>query len=153
GGENPQQNPVRGVEPPDRTRGCKLVDKASTPSILQRLHGRNEQVADQILDRAKSRGEIELISEYAAVNPTTTKPELLGLTIDDSRRFRAFIYALAVDHMLDRKRSDVEGVRSHFTNELHALFAARRATPQDDLLTSLVHLEQDGERLPPQELT
>ena len=153
GGENPQQNPVRGLEPPDHTRVCKLVDKAFNPLILQRLHGQIEQVADQILDRAKSRSEIELMSEYASVIPTTTISELLGLRIGDSRKFRAFIYALAVDHMLDRKRSDLEGVRSRFTNRLHELFVARRATPQDDLLTSLVHLEQDGERLSPQELT
>jgi len=153
GEENPQQDPVRGLESPDHTRVCKLVDKASSPSILQRLHGRIEQVSDQILDRARSHGEIELISEYASVIPTTTIPELLGLPIGDSSKFRVFIYALALDHMLDRKRSDLEGVRSHFTNKLHALFAARRATPQDDLLTSLIHLEQDGERLSPQELT
>ena len=51
-------------------------------------------------DRGKWRREIELISEYASVIPTTLIPKLLGLPIGDSSKFRAFIHSLAV-HMLD----------------------------------------------------
>jgi len=75
-------------------RGLQTGQQAFGPSILQRLHGRIEQVADQILDRGKSRGEIELISECASVIPTASIPELLGLPIGDSSKFRALLSIL-----------------------------------------------------------
>jgi cytochrome P450/4-hydroxybenzoate polyprenyltransferase len=148
GGE-PRQKP--GFEPPNHTKICKLVEGAFGSPILQRLHGWTEQVADQILNRANSRGEIELISEYASVIPVKVVANLLGLPIVDFNKFRTFIYALGIDHMLDRRSSEVEPARSSFRTCLHALFTARRETPQNDLLTSLVHMEQDGHRLSPEE--
>jgi cytochrome P450/4-hydroxybenzoate polyprenyltransferase len=160
GAQNLQPDRVGGLrthpvelESPHDPRLGQLVGKAFTPRILQRLTGRIEQIASQILHRGKSRGEIELMSEYASVIPFTTIPELLGLPIGDFTRFHAFIYSLAVHHMLDRHSNELEAARSQFTKELHTLFAARRATPQDDLLTSLLQLEQDGRPLSDKELS
>jgi cytochrome P450 len=154
-----RHNPIRGfgpdlleLDPPDHTRVRKLVSKAFTPQMVQRFDRRITQLAGQILDRAKSRGEIELISEYASVIPITVISELLGVPVDDIGKFRSFIYALSVDQMPGRGDSVLKTAKLRFTKYLHTIFASRRATPQDDLVTSLVHLEEDRDRLSPDEL-
>src|SRR5262249_27737005 len=138
------------LDPPDHTRLRKLVSKAFTPQMVQRLDQRITQLADQILDSAKSRGEIELISEYASVIPITIISELLGVPIDDIGKFRSFIYSL---HQIpSRSDGGLEAAKLRFTNYLHAVFAARRAAPRDDLVSSLVRVQQDSDRLSPDEL-
>jgi cytochrome P450 len=157
-GQAARHNPIRGfgpdlleLDPPDHTRLRKLVSKAFTPQMVQRFDGRITQLAGQILDRAKSRGEIELISEYASVIPIIVISELLGVPVDDIGKFRNFIYALSVGQMPGRS-NNLQQAKLRFTNYLHAIFASRRVTPQDDLVTSLVNLEEDRDRLSPDEL-
>jgi cytochrome P450 len=158
-GRPARYNPIRGfgrdlleLDPPDHTRLRKLVSKAFTPQMVQRFDRRVTQLAGQILDHAKSRGEIELISEYASVIPITVISELLGVPINDIGKFRNFIYALTIPQMVGRSDSVLKAAKSRFTNDLHAIFAARRAAPQDDLVSSLVNLEHDCDRLSPDEL-
>jgi cytochrome P450/4-hydroxybenzoate polyprenyltransferase len=158
GGGGPQQLRRCGdgsleLKSADPHKFFKLVRKAFTPRILQQLSERIEQMADQILRRGRSRGGIELMSEYASIVPVRTIAELLGLPLGDFAKFHAFIHSFAFHHILGRESSDLEAARSRFTDELHALFAARRAVPQDDLLTSLIHLEQRGKRLSDEELS
>ncbi len=159
-GRPARHSPIRGfgrdlleLDPPDHTRLRKLVSKAFTPQMVQRFDRRVTQLAGQILDHAKPRGEIELISEYASVIPITVISELLGVPINDIGKFRNFMYALTISQMVGRKDSLLIAAKSRFTNYLHAIFAARRAAPQDDLVSSLVTLEHDDcDRLSPDEL-
>jgi cytochrome P450 len=156
-GRPARQSPMRGfgpdlveLDPPDHTRLRRLVSKAFAPQMVQRLDRRVTRLAGQILDGVKSRGRIELISEYASVISTVIS-ELLGVAIDDIGKFRSFIYALTYQ-MPGRNDSEFQAAKLRFTNYRHAVFAARRAAPQDDLVTSLVNLEQDSDQLSPDEL-
>jgi len=129
----------------------KLIDMAFTPQMVQRLDRRATQLAAKILDGAKARGEIELMSEYASVIPITLFCELLGGSVVDLGKFRSFIYALTYQ-MSGRSDGALERAKLRFTNYLQALFAARRAAPQDDFIISLVSVDQDSDRLSPGEL-
>jgi cytochrome P450 len=153
------RDPVRGfghdlvdLDPPDHTRLRRLVSKAFTPRMVDRFEPRIEQLADQILDRSMARGEIELISEYASVIPLTTVSEMLGVPVGDPMDFRAFLYALTLSQLTGQSSGALDDQKSRFTNDLHAIFAARRAEPRDDLVTALVQAEQDGDSLSADEL-
>lgn len=139
-------------DPPDHTRLRRLVGKAFTPKMVQRFDERIAQLADQILDRARSRGEIELISEYASIIPITVISELLGVPVGDIGNFRAFIFSLTAHQLLGRTSDALEAAKTRFTRHLQAVFATRRKAPRDDLVTALVQVEQDGDRLSPEEL-
>ena len=159
-GATPQRrNPVRGfgpdmleLDPPDHTRLRRLIGKAFTPRVVQRFEARIIQLADQILDRAMSRGGIELISEYASVIPVTIIAELLGVPVGDAGKFRAFIYPVVTNQMLGRTTTGLDAAKSRLGAHLRSVFAARREAPQEDLVTALVRVEQEGDRLSPDEL-
>jgi cytochrome P450 PksS len=140
------------LDPPDHTRLRRLVGKAFTPKVVQGLSGRIAELADQILDRAVARGEMELISEYASVVLITVITELLGVPVGDIGKFRAFIYPVMANTMLGRTSSALDEAKSRFTQHLHTVLAARRRAPRDDLVSALVQVEQEGERLSPDEL-
>jgi cytochrome P450/4-hydroxybenzoate polyprenyltransferase len=163
-GDVTRPRPMRGLgpdllelDPPDHTRLRKLVSLAFTPRMVQRFERRIEELADDILARAVPRGEIELISEYAAVLPIVTISALLGVPIDNVQKTRDFLHALSLNGMMGngmtpREAAHVAAWRGRFTSDLEAVFAARRATPEDDLVTALVQAEQDGDRLSHDEL-
>lgn len=44
------------VDPPDHTRLRRLVSKAFTPRIIENLHPRIQQIADELLDTVKEKG-------------------------------------------------------------------------------------------------
>jgi cytochrome P450 PksS len=155
----PRRNPVYGftrdiveLDPPDHTRLRKLVANAFTPRMVQRFEARIAQLADQILDRAMSRGGIELISEYASIIPITVITELLGVSVGDIGKFRAFINPILANQMVGRTNAAINAAKSRLAAHLRSVFAARREAPQDDLVSALVQVEQEGDRLSPDEL-
>ncbi|WP_374443119.1 cytochrome P450 [Stella sp.] len=155
----PPARPARGfgpdlveLDPPDHTRLRRLVSKAFTPRTVERLDGRVEALAGELLDRARPDGRIELIGDFAAVVPITVITELLGVPVGDIGRFRTFVHALSTSQALGRRNERLEQAKARFTDHLHAIFEERRRQPRDDLVTALVQAEQDGDRLSPDEL-
>jgi cytochrome P450 PksS len=140
------------LDPPDHTRLRALVGRAFTSQMVKRFEGRITQVAGQVLDRVERRGEMELISEYASVIPMTIISELLGVPINDMGGFRNFIYALTIQQMSGRNSDRLIAAKSRFSGHLRHVFEERRVAPQDDLVSSLVKLEQAHDRLSEDEL-
>ena len=67
---------ILNLDPPDHTRLRRLVTLAFTPSAIERLRPRVQQLVDDVLDRAAERGSIELVDD-----PDTSSPFILrGLT-------------------------------------------------------------------------
>jgi cytochrome P450 len=139
-------------DPPDHTRLRKLVGKAFTSRIVERLEGRIESLAHELLDKHLPTGEIELVRDYAAVIPIKIITGLLGLEIANLEAFRQFIYALTFSMPANGQMASVSDAKTQFTKYLATVFEQRRREPRDDLITALVQAEQDGGRLSSDEL-
>jgi cytochrome P450/4-hydroxybenzoate polyprenyltransferase len=151
--------PVRGfgpdlveLDPPDHTRLRKLVVKAFTPRMVERLEGRIEALSHEILDRCQPTGETELVKDYASVIPITIITELLGLPVKDISAFSTFAYALSLSQAIGEENPTLGPTKDRFTKHLEATFELRRREPRDDLISALVLAEQDGGQLAPDEL-
>ncbi|SFK60248.1 cytochrome P450 family protein [Geodermatophilus ruber] len=142
-----------GTDPPEHTRLRRLVSKAFTARRVEGLRPRVREITDALLDRITPRGGAELVGEFALPLPVTVIGELLGVPEGDRDRFRGW-----TDEMLDRPfdpRSDmarVTAARERMHGYLAELVAAKRARPADDLLTDLIEVTDEGERLDGQEL-
>jgi cytochrome P450 len=141
---------------PDHTRLRALVNKAFTVRMVEQLHTRIESVAHQLLDRVSSQGAMDLIADFALPLPIIVIAEMLGIPTHDHHRFRAWSNAL-VSPSADQSRNEKKFAKARqlmedFTNYLRVIFAARRATPRDDLITSLLHAEEAGDMLGEEEL-
>ncbi len=146
------------LDAPDHTRLRRLVSKAFTPRMVERLGPLAASLTTELLDGAAARGTFELIGDLAYPLPVTVISRMLGVPEQDHIRFAAWseVLARSLDDTLSAgdpaeialRRQAVDDFRGYFDE----LADQRRAAPQDDLLSALVAAEDDGDRLSNDEL-
>jgi cytochrome P450 len=139
------------LDPPDHTRLRALVHKAFTPRLIETLRERIHGLAEQLLDRAAERGQLDLVADYALPIPATVIADLLGVPVSDRDRFHRWSSRL-VSVTSGRDIVAVLPSLFLFMRYLRRLFARRRIEPRDDLISALVQVEEAGDRLSPDEL-
>lgn len=133
-------------DPPDHTRLRKLVSKAFTPRAVARLRPRIEQITDRLLDAMS--GTVDLMDVFAFPLPIAVISDLLGVPHSDRDRMRAWTKALVSGAPADAQQQASDEVMAHF----RTLVAEKRARPTDDMLSDLVQVTDDGDRLTEDEL-
>jgi cytochrome P450 len=145
------------TDPPDHTRLRSLVSKAFTPRRVERLSGRIDELIDELLAPARERGSIEIMQEFAYPLPARVICELLGIPDDTVDLFvrEAPSLAIALDPSPMRTAAGIRAANRAqrvLSAYLAELVDERRKRPRDDLLSGLVHAEEDGRRLAGDEL-
>jgi cytochrome P450 len=144
------------LDPPDHIRLRRLVSKAFTARLVERLRTRISERVDTLL--AGMPGESELISALAWPLPVAIISELLGVPPADTSRFKAWSDALArgldPDFMLPPAEiARRERARDEFIAYFRALAHRRRTDGGgDDLLSALVAVSDQGDVLTEAEL-
>ncbi|MBB5828887.1 cytochrome P450 [Micromonospora carbonacea] len=145
------------VDPPAHTRYRRLVAKVFTPRAIEGLRPRIERHAAALLDglAPDAAGAVEVVGRYASLLPLTVIAEILGVPQHLRQRFLA--WGEAATPTLDlgltlREYRAAEAAIGQLNGWLRGHFARLRADPGDDLLSRLVHLDSDGERLTEDEL-
>lgn len=136
---------------PEHRRLRSLVHQAFTPRTVARLEGRIESLAHELLDTAQQRGTVDLLTAYAQPIPVTVIAELLGVSEADRAAFGRWTGVFTRSLRMRNALSIYRDVRAIVTF-IRGLIARRRADPRDDLLTALIHAEEDGARLTEDEL-
>ena len=143
------------VDPPDHTRLRRLVSKAFTPSAIEGLRPRVQEMVDSILDDMESRGHADVVGELAFPLPFDVISEMLGMPEADKDQIAEWSSALVktLDPIIsdDEVRAAARGSK-HMNDLIDDVIAWKRANPADDLLTALIDAEEDGDRLSSQEL-
>jgi hypothetical protein len=141
-------------DPPDHTRLRSLVNKAFTPRAVDRLRGRIEELADQLISEIGKRKELDLIADFAVPLPVTVIADMLGIPSKDQALFKRWS-----DHLvgfLDPQASPgarvLRRTADEFFEYMSGIAAERRRQPADDPMTALVQAEERGDRLSEQEL-
>jgi cytochrome P450 len=148
----PLANHMLNLDPPDHTRLRKLVSKAFTSRAVARLRPAIERIADDLLDAMAAdlaaHGEVDLLDALAFPLPIAVISELLGVPHADRERLRmwskAFTSGVPTEVLV--RASDEVGAY------LADLVAAKRAEPTEDLLSDLVQVSDEGDRLSENEL-
>ena len=140
-------------DPPDHERLRRLVSKAFTPRLIERMRPRVQEIADTLLDAVEDKGGMDLIDDYAFPLPITVIAELLGVPVADRNRFREWSNAAVSG---DTTQEYVEKIllphMQAFIDYLRALFEEKRENPKDDLISALVLAEEAGDKLSEDEL-
>lgn len=141
---------ILNLDPPDHTRLRRLVTLAFTPSAIERLRPRIQQLVDDTLDRAADHGSIELVDDLAFPVPFQVISDLLDLPTDRSDEVRdwsqhltASLEPTATEETLDL----AEQAGAQMGDYLRELIEHRRKHLGDDLLSALLMVEEAGDRL------
>ncbi|MEV3908913.1 cytochrome P450 family protein [Streptomyces canus] len=139
------------MDPPDHTRIRRLVGRAFTPRRIEQLRGPIRRTADRLLDALGSHGTTDLIASYAAPLPITVICDLLGIPDEHRLDFRVWTDTLVAPDPAAGPAAAKEAVVAmlgFFTR----LLADKRREPADDLLSDLIAVRDEGDRLSEDEL-
>jgi cytochrome P450 len=144
------------IEPPQHTRLRRLVSHAFTPRAIASYAEPIREIADALLDRAAARGgEFDLIEDYATQLPLSVIARIMGIPEDMNDELLGIgnDAALTLDPAMswrDFRAADRAVRRAGVLLDEH--IAALRRSPGDDLLSQLVRMNDDGDRLSDVEL-
>jgi cytochrome P450 PksS len=139
-------------DPPDHTRLRALVQQAFSPRLVEGMRGRIQSLADELLDRVKRQGRMDLIADYALPIPTTVIAEMLGVPVRDRHKFHHWSSAMlsAGSSRFGLLWAMPSALR--FMRYIRRLIRIRRADLRDDLIGALITAKEDSERLSDDEL-
>jgi cytochrome P450 PksS len=140
------------LDAPDHTRLRGLVQKAFMPRLIENLGQRIQALADELLGRVQSHGRMDLIYDYALQIPTTIIAEMLGVPQKDRLKFHRWSSgAISASASRWGILAAIPPMMA-FMRYVRSLIKARRANPEDDLITALVRAEEAGDKLSEDEL-
>jgi len=154
----PLSRSLLSLDPPDHTRLRKLIQPSFTPRAMEALRSRIQRIAEDLVDAAEraaaERGEtgperhMDLIAEFAYPLPVKVISDMLGIPPEDRDMVKGWTENLIRNNngrgmMEPENRAKMR----EFTDYLRRLFAARRKQPADDMISQLLRIEEDGDKL------
>jgi len=143
-------------DPPVHTRLRRLASRVFHVRSIHALRPNVEGLTRWLLERIGERREFDFIAEFAGPLPALVIMDMLGVPRDELPRLKRLSDEMALFIGSARATPDKYARAEAGTHEMadlfRALIAARRARPERDLLSELVHLEEEGDRLSEDEL-
>jgi cytochrome P450 len=142
---------ILGLNPPDHTRLRRLAAHGFSPKQLASYEVAIEKRVQDLLDAVAGQATFDLVHSFSAPLPIGVISDLLGLPDADVAAFEKYGQTLAsiLDGITSLSHAR-RGATASFRVEriLERLFELRRADPRDDLVSSLVAAEADGQMTP-----
>ncbi len=146
-------------EPPKHTRLRALVQKAFTPGRIESMRPNVEKLCAQLLDEAQAKlytqGHFDVLADYAEPLPVLVIADLLGVPRDVAPDLRRWSQDIVKMYEFSRTREQELAAQKagfEFSQYISALAKDRKQNPQNDLITALVEVEEQGEKLNEHEL-
>jgi cytochrome P450 len=140
---------------PDHGRLRGLVNKAFTPRVVSELRPRVQAIADELLDAAARRGELDVIADFGMPLPIIVIAELLGVPLENRAELKRWSDKLVtfLDGTIREKGlADAAVACVEMRAYMDRVFAERRAAPRDDLISRLISAREVDDRLSDDEL-
>jgi cytochrome P450 len=153
--ENERSKSMLNLDPPDHTRLRRLVSKSFTPSAIEKLRPRIQQLVDDSLANAKKTGSLELVEELAFPVPFQVISDLLAMPTDRGEELREWSQIITATLEPTTGVEDLEKGQiaiSKMRPYLEEVISHRRKNMGDDMLSSLISVEEQGEKLNNEEL-
>ena len=138
-------------DPPQHTRLRNLVARGFTPKVIKAMEPHIREAAQQIVARQLDNDDvIDFVPNFAAELPLVVIAELLGVPYED--RHKIFEWSNRLIGNSDEEYNQgapEEAMEASMELYMYAqsLADARRERPMDDIVTTLITAELDGEQL------
>ncbi len=149
------------IDPPDHTRLRRLISRAFTPRSIELLEPSVEAITEELLDDLARRSadpdlpaSVDVMTTFADLLPIQVIGQLLGIPKDDWPWLKTVSDTVVT--FVDPLNAFDPGEMNRLVHDLSDYFMAladrRREEPADDLLSRLLEIEDDGDRLSRSEL-
>lgn len=141
-----ERHSLLALEPPQHTRIRRSVNKAFVNRRVQEMEANIALLANQLIDQFENKTQIDLLTEYATPIPVTVIARLLGVPENHTSDLLRWSHAMVKVYTLTQSVEDeIEANRAaaQFNELLLSLIADRRDSPQNDLLSHMVQLQEE----------
>lgn len=143
------------MNPPDHTRLRRLVSKAFSSMVVERMRPYVQKIVNELLGKVRNTGFMDIISDLAAPLPVMVIAKLLGVPHEDEDRLHHWSNVLSciLDPLLSLEEYEhMNRVVLEFQAYLHDLIVEREKKPKADVISALVTAREQGDKLSEDEL-
>jgi cytochrome P450 len=142
------------LDPPDHDRLRALLNRAFTPRQVARVRPITEKFAAALADRAAELREVDLYDAFAQKLPLQVICSVIGIPEVDFEQMGSWTEALslATAYPGPAQRVAADDAMRGLCDYAGDLIEERRRAPSDDLLSTLIQVEEAGDRLTADEL-
>src|SRR3984893_1360174 len=142
-----QRSVMLNMDAPHHTRLRKIISRGFTPRAIGRLEDELAQRAQNIAKSAAAAGGGDFVEQVSCELPLQAIAGLLGVPQDD--RDKLFRWSNEMTGGTDPEFADVDPAQSSMELIMYAMAMAaeRNENPTDDIVTTLIQADIDGEKL------
>ena len=143
-------------DPPEHTRLRRLTSKVFNLQSMNAMRPAAEELTQWLFERIGNRREIDFVADFAGPLPALVIMAMLGVPREELAKVKRMSDEMALFIGSSRMSQDKYDIAESATKEMAAFFLEliqdRKKNPQKDLLSQLVQLDDDGDRLSEDEL-
>ncbi|MFB3118523.1 MAG: cytochrome P450, partial [Myxococcota bacterium] len=140
---HPTQGSLIGIDPPEHTDHRAIVNRGFTPRRIAAMEPRVRKLANELVSAFEPRRRCDLVEEFSNPIPVAMIAELLGLPAERRDDFKRWSGALIVGSTQIGTQINT-GLFKEFREYISEVVEQRRREPGDDLVSLLVHAEEEG---------
>ncbi|WP_296257832.1 MULTISPECIES: cytochrome P450 [unclassified Pseudomonas] len=151
----PEVPPMISMDPPSHIHLRKIANKAFTPSKIQALQQRAIDIANDLIDdiiaKHGNEGECDWVWDFTALFPVTVISEVLGVPTERRAEFKVWVDdTLAAANRAAYNAPRLAQIKQN-SDQLRAfmedIIALRTANPGNDIISTLIQADVQGEKL------
>ncbi len=150
-----EQHSLLELEPPIHTRLRALVNRSFLSRQVERLRPSIASLSNGLIDRFETKGEVELLAEFATPIPVIVICDLLGVPNEMAQQLLAWSHDMVAMYQARRDRAVEDAAVAAtiaFSDFMRGYITERRKSPREDLLSELIRAEEQGNKLTEDEL-
>ncbi len=137
------------LDPPEHRPYRQLLRPYFESKAIEPLEPRIREWAERLIDAVAAEGRCEFVDALGSRFPVSVFMEMFGFPLDQFDFFRATVVEYFNAQVNEQRRMELT---MQILGALTQLIEARRAEPQDDLVSTLVHTDFEGRKLTQDEL-
>ena len=145
---HPTQGSLIGIDPPEHTDHRAIVNRGFTPRRIAGMETRVRKLADELISAFEPRRRCDLVEEFSNPIPVAMIAELLGLPAERRDDFKRWSAALIVGSTQIGSKVNTE-LFKEFREYMSEMVEQRRREPGNDLVSLLIHAEEEDGILDP----
>ncbi|WP_346958262.1 cytochrome P450 [uncultured Arthrobacter sp.] len=135
------------TDPPRHRQLRSLVTQAFTPKAVDALAPRIAELTDELLEGIAALGTADLIEALAYPLPVIVISELMGIPAEDRERFKQWSDVIVSQTRTGAPTQEHQAANQEMMQYFLNLIEQRRSRPGNDLISSLLAAEIDGQKL------
>jgi cytochrome P450 len=143
-------------DPPGHTRLRRLMNKAFTPRAVAGLRPKIQGIVDDLIDRVAASGAMDAIADFAYPIPASVIMVMLGVPRRDLDAVKRWSDEMALfvgsSRLSPDKYRRAQSGMGEMADYFRAIIAARRAAPEDDLISAMLLPDPSGDAFSEDEL-